>query len=156
MWIGLSLLASLVPFFLRERYGVELPESLDFFISVALLLHIGNIFIEATNIGMVYNKITHLFSSCVLTFIIFMVLYSYNVQFNKILSNRHTTAIITISMVITLGVFWEFAEWISDLVINTGCQLGLDDTIGDLFMNTIGAIAISFYIVKWDVFYDMR
>ncbi len=41
----------------------------------------------------------------------------------------------------TAAVFWEFAEWLADRTIGTACQLGLDDTLLDLFMGLLGGFA---------------
>jgi len=37
-----------------------------------------------------------------------------------------------------VAVFWEFAEWTADHIFGTHCQLGLDDTLGDILMGLLG------------------
>lgn len=44
-------------------------------------------------------------------------------------------------LVCSAAVFWEFAEWIADHTIGTSCQVGLDDTILDMFCGVIGGLA---------------
>jgi len=44
-------------------------------------------------------------------------------------------------LVCSAAIFWEFAEWIADYTIGTSCQVGLDDTILDMFCGVIGGLA---------------
>lgn len=41
------------------------------------------------------------------------------------------------------AVFWEFAEWTADHILGTQCQLGLDDTMGDMLNGVLGGIAFA-------------
>ena len=46
------------------------------------------------------------------------------------------------ALVGTIAVFWEFAEWISDHLFGTNCQMNdLDDTLLDQLMGLTGALA---------------
>jgi hypothetical protein len=40
------------------------------------------------------------------------------------------------------ALFWEFAEWTADHTIGTHCQLGLDDTMGDMLNGLLGGIGL--------------
>jgi hypothetical protein len=43
-----------------------------------------------------------------------------------------------VGLVCLAAVFWEFAEWTADHTLGTHCQLGLDDTLGDIVMGLLG------------------
>ena len=45
------------------------------------------------------------------------------------------------SLVNTVAVFWEFGEFASDRLLGTTYQLGLGDTLLDLFMGMLGGLA---------------
>ncbi len=49
---------------------------------------------------------------------------------------------------IVAAVFWEFYEFLLDYFFGTLTQLGLQDTMGDLFFGMLGAVVISFFLVK--------
>lgn len=49
---------------------------------------------------------------------------------------------------IVAAVFWEFYEFLLDYFFGTLTQLGLQDTMGDLFFGMLGAMVISFFLVK--------
>ncbi len=42
---------------------------------------------------------------------------------------------------IALGALWEVAEWSAEQLLNTQVIPGLDDTIIDLIMDSLGAVA---------------
>ncbi len=41
------------------------------------------------------------------------------------------------------AMFWEFAEWTADHTIGTTCQLGLDDTVGDMVVGVLGGMSLA-------------
>ena len=41
------------------------------------------------------------------------------------------------------AMFWEFAEWTADHTLGTSCQLGLDDTIGDMLFGVLGGMTFA-------------
>lgn len=47
-------------------------------------------------------------------------------------------AVLIFSLTCTVAIFWEFSEWILDHTISSGCQLGRNDTMQDLFLGTLG------------------
>ncbi len=51
--------------------------------------------------------------------------------------------VVVFGMTCAAAVFWEFAEWTADHTIGTQCQLGLDDTIGDILNGVLGGIAFT-------------
>ncbi len=59
---------------------------------------------------------------------------------------KHPDWIVHLALVFGLtcaaAVFWEFAEWAADHTIGTRCQLGLDDTLGDLLNGVLGGTAL--------------
>jgi len=51
--------------------------------------------------------------------------------------------VLVFSLTATAAVFWEFAEWAADFVLGKNCQLGLDDTMLDLFLGVSGAFPVA-------------
>ena len=41
------------------------------------------------------------------------------------------------------GVIWEFMEWTFDFLFDYNAQPSLDDTMGDLFADTLGGMFIA-------------
>ena len=54
--------------------------------------------------------------------------------------HRINHAILVFALTCTASVFWEFAEFITDHYFGTHAQLGLNDTLGDMFFGICGGI----------------
>ena len=52
--------------------------------------------------------------------------------------NKFGLCLLVFGLVGTTTVFWEFAEYASDLWFHTGAQSGLPDTLGDMFFGIVG------------------
>ncbi len=56
---------------------------------------------------------------------------------------------VVLGLTATVAVLWEFAEWVADRILNTTCQIGLDDTMLDLLMGLLGgALFILIMLIK--------
>ena len=54
--------------------------------------------------------------------------------------NKWGMCLLVFGLVGTTTVFWEFAEFGSDLWFHTGAQSGLQDTLGDMFFGIAGGV----------------
>lgn len=66
---------------------------------------------------------------------------------NKVLgkTNLFVLFVFVVSVVSLVAVFWEFFEFSIDILSNSKLQIGLEDTLGDLFMGILGG-SISFWV----------
>ncbi len=80
-----------------------------------------------------------------------MVFITLNLKFAIKLPNYLITALMVLSFVALIGVFWEFYEFLYDVFISSRgysgfLQLGAADMIGDLFFDLLGgSIFLIFY-----------
>jgi len=58
-------------------------------------------------------------------------------------------ALVTFSLGAAFGAVWELYEWFSDGVFGSALQEGNDDTVGDLAMDCLGAVAAAGMLVLW-------
>ena len=56
--------------------------------------------------------------------------------------HRLTHVILVFALTCTAAVFWEFAEFVTDRFFHTQAQLGLQDTLGDMFNGICGGAAL--------------
>ena len=57
--------------------------------------------------------------------------------------------LLTFTLVATIAVFWEFAEFSMDQLLKTNVQISLQNTMQDLFMGMLGAATVGGYkIIK--------
>jgi hypothetical protein len=58
-------------------------------------------------------------------------------------------ALVTFSLGAAFGAVWELYEWFSDGVFGSALQEGNDDTVGDLAMDSLGALGAAALLVLW-------
>ena len=58
-----------------------------------------------------------------------------------------THAILVFSLTCAAAVFWEFAEFLADRYFGANAQLGLEDTLGDMFLGICGGVTL--LITRW-------
>lgn len=125
------LIASFI-FVLKDR---QLPTLFDFLFVIAALLNalgwIGLFYQPGP-----YDEITHGFTTFSITLAVSFLVYRPMLTLFR--THRRLYVLTIVSFGIAIGALWEIFEWVS-ATINS-----LDDTIVDLIMDTIGAIAASF------------
>jgi len=153
-FIILMIIVSFFPTILRRYAHIDLPLLFDFFVSLALLFHIGNGLLEETIYIDIYNKFTHFFSAIVVAFTALIILYVIHEFEGDIVNNKKKVLFDIIIITIALGVLWELMEWSTDMFFGLGSQVDLDDTMLDLVADTLGGIVMSFIgylLIKRDV-----
>ena len=126
----LFLVASFV-FVWKDRY---LPTLFDLLFVIAALLNAGGwigLFYQPGP----YDEIVHAFTTFSITLALSFLVYRPMLTLFR--SHRRLYLLTIISFGIAIGALWEIFEWVT-ATINS-----LDDTIVDLIMDTIGAIAAS-------------
>ncbi len=59
--------------------------------------------------------------------------------------------IVTFALGAAFGAVWELVEWVSDAAFGSALQEGNDDTVGDLAMDSLGAVVAGLLLVLWTV-----
>ena len=59
-------------------------------------------------------------------------------------SNRFIDFILILFFVMSVSVFWEFWEFLSDKYLRTNSQSSVADTVKDMFMGMLGAVLFGF------------
>lgn len=94
----------------------------------------------------------HFFGGVLAALIFYWINYSYP-HFFRLVSNFPAPLVLVVSWTALLGVLFEFAEFAYDLIIfgyfgigNFPSQLGLKDTMGDLFLDIVGGLALAIFM----------
>ena len=131
-WIGVLILAGFlgasVAFVVMDD---RLPTLFDFLFVVAALLNAGGwvwgLFYQPGP----YDEITHAFTTFSITLALSFLVYN---PMLTVFRNHRLLYLLTItSFGIAIGAIWEIFEWVTALINS------IDDTIGDLIMDTLGA-----------------
>lgn len=137
------------PSILSKKFGVYLPKRLQLIIT--LFIFAAQILGE---IGDFYEKISwwdtmlHTISGVILGLVGFLFVYLLNEKGNINVNLSPSFVILfAFCFALTMGVFWEFFEFGADRIFGYNMQKfrmpgedGLVDTMGDLIVDTIGAI----------------
>ena len=133
-----------IPTMFRYYLKINLPYVFDVFICLALIFHMGNGLLDVCSVVPIYNKFTHFFSSSVVAFIFLILLFVFNEFYQSIAVNTFKILFDVVVITMAFGVVWEFMEWTGDYFFNLNAQPSLNDTIGDLFADTLGGLLIAF------------
>jgi len=140
----IMLIIAFIPTLLRYYLKINLPYLFDIFICLSLIFHMGNGLLDIHSLFPIYNKFTHFFSANVVAFIFLILLFVFNEYYRGIAVNTFKILFDVVVITMAFGVVWEFMEWIVDYFFNLNAQPGLDDTMGDLFADTLGGLLIAF------------
>ena len=137
---------------MKKNSGVYLPKSLELFIT--LFIFASQYLGELNNYYDKYpwwDTLLHASSGIVLGIIGFMFVYLLNEKYKHVKLNPFFIIMFAFCFALTIGVFWEFFEYIMDRTIGTNMQRfrlpnedGLVDTMNDLIVDAIGARITSF------------
>jgi hypothetical protein len=136
-----ALVLSLAPVVLAARYRVVLPlpfvASITAFIVAALVLGEA---LDAYERFWWWDIALHLTSAMALGMIGFLFVYML-FQGDRFASPPGALAVIAFAVATSTGVLWEILEYLIDLTFGMRMQKsGLDDTMGDLIVDLIGAV----------------
>jgi len=143
-----------IPTIFRYYLKIKLPYIFDVFICLALIFHTGNGLLDICKIIPIYNKFTHFFSASVVAFIFLILLFVFNEYYRGIAVNNFKILFDVVVITMAFGVVWEFMEWIGDYSFNFNAQPSLNDTMGDLFADTLGGLFIAFvgyFLIKRNI-----
>jgi hypothetical protein len=140
-----------IPSLIRYYFKIKLPYLFDVFICLALIFHMGNGLLDIYSVTPIYNKFTHFFSACVVAFIFLLLLFVFNEYYRGIAVNIFKILFDVVVITMAFGVVWEFMEWTGDYFFYLNAQPSLNDTMGDLFADTLGGLLIAvigYFLIK--------
>ena len=97
------------------------------------------------------DGIIHFKSGLLLGILSFIIIYTINISRRKIIIlSPLFISIFAVSFSMSISVIWEIYEYFVDMYLGFNMQeSGLQDTMGDLIVNTLGAIIVSIFGYIW-------
>jgi hypothetical protein len=142
---AIMLFVAIVPTIFRVTLKINLPFLFDVFICLALIFHMGNGLLDISSVYPIYNKFTHFFSASVVAFIFLILIFVFNEYYRGIAVNTFKIMFDVVVITMAFGVVWEFMEWATDYFFDLNTQPSLNDTMGDLFADTLGGLLIAYF-----------
>lgn len=144
----LILLITFLPNIFQRNYKINLP--IEFEVVIVFFLY-GSLYLgEIQSFYLKYwwwDIFLHALSGILLAMIGFMIIYVLNYE-NKINLKMSSiyVAIFTFSFAVSIGAIWEIFEYIMDTFFGFNMQkTGLDDTMHDLIVDSLGALLVSIF-----------
>ena len=81
---------------------------------------------------------THFFGGMAMTYFYTVAIKNSQVLIGKIPRIIHS--ILSVGLIAINAILWEFLEYTSDLAFNTKMNLGVSDTLSDLFFGLLGGV----------------
>lgn len=140
----LALLISLLPHYLKGVHNIHVPIIFVYgsilFIFASITLGQFNEFYDKFHW---YDAFLHFIAGIVFGIVGFLIIYIFY-STNRLRIPQSFIILFAFSFASTIGVVWEIFEFILDRAIGTNLQVNsLEDTMVDLILNTVGAIAAS-------------
>lgn len=138
-----GIIIGFIPTLLKKDIKVTLPWSIELLIAGILALHMGGVLLNAYYEIPIYADITQFFTSILVAFLAFAIIYIFDEYWDGLKMNKYAMAFVVVIATIAMGVVWEFNEWITDIIFGTYEQWGYNDTIKDLFIDAFAGILMA-------------
>jgi hypothetical protein len=138
-----SLFISEVPSILRRDLKLVLPVELNFWVVLALFLHVVGGYSGFYDNVPGWDHLTHAMSSSLVAALGFIVVVSIDKYVDSIRLPPIFLAIFIVMFTMAIGVFWEVMEYVIDVSAGTRMQYSLDDTMLDLFFDSFAGLAVA-------------
>lgn len=148
----ISLFISTIPAIAGRNLKLVLPFELNFWIVLALFLHVIGGFSNFYNTVPGWDHLTHVMSASLIGALGFVVVVTVDKYVDSIHLPRGFLAVIIVLLTMAVGVIWEIMEFANDSLLHTKLQYGLSDTMLDLFFDGVAGFIIAFvgsrYLMK--------
>ena len=147
-----ALFVSFVPSILRRDLKITLPIELNFWIVLALSLHVIGGFSGFYNTVPGWDHLTHMMSASLIAALGFVSVVIIDKYSESVHLPRPFLAFFIVMFTMAMGVLWEIMEFASDSMAHSRLQYGLTDTMADLlfdgFAGFVVAIVGVHYLVR--------
>lgn len=138
-----SLIITEIPSILRRDLKLVLPVELNFWIVLALFLHVfGGISGFYDNVPG-WDHVTHALSSSLIAALGFILVLSVDQYVKAIYLPRRFLGVFIAMFTMAMGVLWELMEFSIDTWTGSHMQYSLDDSMLDLFFDGMAGIAVA-------------
>lgn len=138
----LCLFVSVIPSILRRDLEIVLPFELNFWIVLALFLHVIGGFSGFYDNVPYWDHITHAMSASLIAALGFVVVVSVDKYVETIHLPRPFLVLFIIMFTMAFGVIWELMEFLNDQIFGTRLQYDLDDTMVDMMFDAFGGFIV--------------
>ncbi len=130
-----ALFVSFIPSILRRDLKIALPIELNFWIMLALFLHVVGGFSGFYNTVPGWDHLTHMMSASLIGALGFVSVVIIDKYSESVHLPRPFLAFFIVMFTMAMGVLWEIMEFANDSIAHSRLQYGLTDTMVDLLFD---------------------
>ena len=150
-----AIVISVLPILIRRDLKLVLPVELNFWIVLALFVHILGSFSGFYDNLPGWDHLTHAMSASLVAALGFVVVVAIDKYAESIFLPPAFLALFIVMFTMSIGVIWELMEFIVDETTGSLLQYSLSDTMLDLVFDTIGGLLVasagSYYLTHTSV-----
>ena len=139
---GVSLFITFIPLFLKRKWRVTLPWSLNLLILFSLVMYVLGIYSGwyQSMHPYFYDKISHFLGSITIALLGLTSVLIID-RYTEVELTNKSIIFFVIIFTLAVGAFWEIAEFTVDLIFKTNSQYdGLSGTMYDLVFDLFGGV----------------
>lgn len=140
----ISLFISEIPSIVRKDLHLVLPVELNFWIVLALFLHVAGGFSGFYDDIPGWDHLTHAMSASLVAALGFVAVVTIDKYFPSISLPRPFLVFFIVMFTMAFGVLWELMEFANDQLIGSKRQYSLDDSMIDLLFDSFGGFVVAF------------
>ncbi|MBU0684591.1 MAG: hypothetical protein ABIE25_08270 [Thermoplasmatota archaeon] len=151
-WVPAAVVAlfiSFIPSILRRDLKITLPIELNFWIVLALFLHVVGGFSGFYNTIPGWDHLTHMMSASLIGALGFVTVVIVDKYVESIHLPRPFLAFFILMFTMAMGVLWEVMEFADDSLAHTTHQYGLTDTMIDLLFDGFAGFIVAVLGVQY-------
>ena len=138
-----AFLISELPSLIRRDLKIVLPVELNFWIVLALFVHVLGSFSGFYDNLPGWDHLTHAMSASLIAALGFILVVSIDKYAESIYLPQAFLALLIVMLTMAVGVIWELMEYMIDMLTGSHLQYSLDDTMMDLVFDTIGGLLVA-------------
>ncbi len=137
------IIISALPSIIRRDLKLVLPVELNFWIVLALFIHIIGSFSGLYDNLPGWDHLTHAMSASLVAALGFVIVVAVDKYADSIYLPPAFLALFIVMFTMAIGVIWELMEYLVDGLTGSYMQYSMTDTMTDLFFDVIGGLLVA-------------
>ncbi len=142
----LTLFLTFLPSIIEKKFKIDYPNESEL---VLILFIFASMYLGEIQSFYIkfwwWDLMLHIISGFIIAYIAFMTVHILNKK-KKLDLSPVFVSLFSFSFAVSMGVIWEIFEFAVDFIFKVNMQKsGLNDTMSDLIVNSIGALIVSYF-----------
>jgi len=129
-----------VPSLINKNVKILLPWSIELLIATVATLNMAGVLLDAYYTIPGFGEITQFFTSVLVAFLAFAVIYILHVYWEGLIMDKYAMAFVVVMATMAGGVILEFVKWFK---LFGATQTSVENVLTSLFISTVSGIFIA-------------